>query len=128
LPDALTVSSNCDGARPCPSPAGEVLTRRQSSNHGSRRSAFDIVQPDVTKVGGISEERRIAVDGTGEWNGRFIPQGWNTAVGLAADLHLAPLFPALTSSNTSTGSPFIDEIVNPGGTTLTAMLPTRPTA
>ena len=41
-----------------------------------------------TKVGGISEERRIA------WmaldNGvAFVPHGWNTALGLAADLQLA---------------------------------------
>ena len=50
------------------------------------------MQPDVTKVGGISEERRIGW--MAQENGvRFIPHGWNTAVGLAADLHLASAFP-----------------------------------
>ena len=40
------------------------------------------------RCGGISEERRIAW--MAEENGvRFIPHGWNTALGLAADLQLA---------------------------------------
>ena len=45
---------------PLPIAGGEVLTRRQSFFPWLREGAFDIVQPDVTKVGGISEERRIA--------------------------------------------------------------------
>jgi L-alanine-DL-glutamate epimerase-like enolase superfamily enzyme len=39
--------------------SGEVLTRRQSFQPWLEARALDIVQPDVTKVGGISEERRI---------------------------------------------------------------------
>jgi D-galactarolactone cycloisomerase len=94
-----------------PIAGGEVLTRRQSFVPWLQGGAFDIVQPDVTKVGGISEERRIAW--MAEENGiRFIPHGWNTALGLAADLQLAS-----ASKNTDlveylTGSPFIDEIVD----------------
>ena len=45
---------------PVPIAGGEVLTRRQSFLPWLTRGAFDIVQPDVTKVGGISEQRRIA--------------------------------------------------------------------
>jgi L-alanine-DL-glutamate epimerase-like enolase superfamily enzyme len=41
---------------------------------------------------------------------RFIPHGWNTAVGLAADLHLASAFPDTDLVEYLTGSPFIDEI------------------
>jgi len=95
---------------PVPVAGGEVLTRRQSFAPWIQGGAFDIVQPDVTKVGGISEERRIAW--MAEENGvRFIPHGWNTALGLAADLQLAS-----ASKNTDlveylTGSPFIDGIV-----------------
>ena len=73
---------------PVPIAGGEVLTRRQSFQPWLRAGAFDIVQPDVTKVGGISEERRIAWMAE-EHGVRFIPHGWNTAVGLAADLQLA---------------------------------------
>ena len=70
---------------------GEVLTRRQSFQPWLVSGALDIVQPDVTKVGGISEERHIAW--MAQAHGiRFIPHGWNTAVGLAADLQLASAF------------------------------------
>lgn len=96
---------------PIPIAGGEVLTRRQSFQPWLVRQAFDIVQPDVTKVGGISEERRIA------WMAKdhgvdFVPHGWNTAVGLAADLHLASAIPNTRFVEYLTGSPFIDEIVD----------------
>lgn len=89
---------------------GEVLTRRQSFTPWLQQGAFDIVQPDVTKVGGISEERRIAW--IAEENGiRFIPHGWNTALGLAADLQLASASKDTDLVEYLTGSPFIDDIV-----------------
>jgi L-alanine-DL-glutamate epimerase-like enolase superfamily enzyme len=93
-----------------PISGGEVLTRRQSFQPWFDAGAFDIVQPDVTKVGGISEERRIAWAAR-EKGARFIPHGWNTALGLAADLHLASAFPDTDLVEYLTGSPFIDEIV-----------------
>jgi L-alanine-DL-glutamate epimerase-like enolase superfamily enzyme len=93
-----------------PIAGGEVLTRRQSFQPWLEAGAFDIVQPDVTKVGGISEERRIAWMAR-EHGVRFIPHGWNTAVGLAADLQLASAFPDTDLVEYLSGSPFIDEIV-----------------
>ncbi|MGB7546198.1 MAG: family 1 glycosylhydrolase, partial [Terracidiphilus sp.] len=72
--------------------------------------AFDIVQPDATKVGGISESRRIAW--MAEDHGvRMIPHGWNTALGLAADLHLASAIQHTDLVEYLTSSPFIDDIV-----------------
>jgi D-galactarolactone cycloisomerase len=123
LPDNLHDYVRLRESSPVPIAGGEVLTRRQSFVPWLQSRAFDIVQPDVTKVGGISEERRIAW--MAEENGvRFIPHGWNTALGLAADLHLAS-----ASRNTDlveylTGSPYIDDLVV-GGWTLDAdgMLP-----
>ena len=94
-----------------PIAGGEVLTRRQSFQPWLEAGAFDIVQPDVTKVGGISEERRIAWMAR-EHGVRFIPHGWNTAVGLAADLQLASAFPDTDLVEYLNGSPFIDEIVS----------------
>ena len=89
---------------------GEVLTRRQSFVPWLESRALDIVQPDVTKVGGISEERRIAW--MAEENGiRFVPHGWNTALGLAADLHLTSAMQHADIVEYLTGSPFIDDIV-----------------
>ena len=90
-PDALADYIQLRQRAPLPIAGGEVLTRRQSFQPWLQGGAFDIVQPDVTKVGGISEERRIAW--MAQENGiRFIPHGWNTAVGLAADLQLASAF------------------------------------
>jgi L-alanine-DL-glutamate epimerase-like enolase superfamily enzyme len=98
---------------PVPISGGEVLTRRQSFDAWLRKGAFDIVQPDVTKVGGISESRRIAW--MAQENGiRYIPHGWNTAVGLAADLQLASAFSDTDLVEYITGSPYIDEIAAGG--------------
>ena len=109
-PDALQDYILLRQKAPVPISGGEVLTRRQAFQPWLQAGAFDIVQPDVTKVGGISEERRIAW--MAQENGiRFIPHGWNTAVGLAADLQLASAFADTDLVEYLTGSPYIDEIV-----------------
>jgi D-galactarolactone cycloisomerase len=98
---------------PVPISGGEVITRRQAFLPWLRAGAFDIVQPDATKVGGISESRRIG------WMAqafgiRLIPHGWNTAIGLAADLHLASALPDTDLVEYITGSPYLDELVEGG--------------
>ncbi|HEY7037107.1 MAG TPA: enolase C-terminal domain-like protein, partial [Thermomicrobiales bacterium] len=109
-PDALADFVALRRAAPLPIAGGEVLTRRQSFQPWLQAGAFDIVQPDVTKVGGISEERRIGW--LAQENGtRFIPHGWNTAVGLAADLHLASAFPDTDLVEYLTGSVYVDDLV-----------------
>jgi len=45
---------------------------------------------------------------------RFIPHGWNTAVGLAADLQLASAFPDTDLVEYLTGSPYVDELAAGG--------------
>jgi L-alanine-DL-glutamate epimerase-like enolase superfamily enzyme len=101
------------GSSPVPIAGGEVLTRRQSFTPWLQQRAFDIVQPDVTKCGGISEERRIAWMAQ-ECGVRFIPHGWNTALGLAADLHLASASPQTDLVEYLSGSAFIDELAQGG--------------
>lgn len=113
VPDALEDYTKLREHSPVPISGGEVLTRRQAFQPWLEARAFDIVQPDVTKVGGLSEERRIAWMAQ-EHGVRFIPHGWNTAVGLAADLHLASVFPETDLVEYLTGSPFIDEITAGG--------------
>jgi D-galactarolactone cycloisomerase len=109
-PDALEDFVALRRAALVPISGGEVLTRRQAFQPWLQAGAFDIVQPDVTKVGGISEERRIAW--MAQENGiRFIPHGWNTALGLAADLQLASAFVDTNLVEYLTGSPYIDAIV-----------------
>jgi L-alanine-DL-glutamate epimerase-like enolase superfamily enzyme len=58
----------------------ELLTRR----------TFDVLQPDCTSVGGISEAKRVA-DMTSAWNLTCVPHiacSSGTGIGLAAGLHL----------------------------------------
>ena len=112
-PDAINDYVLLRRNAPVPISGGEVLTRRQSFEAWLRKGAFDIVQPDVTKVGGISESRRIAW--MAQDNGiKYIPHGWNTAVGLAADLQLASAFSDTDLVEYITGSPYIDEIAAGG--------------
>jgi L-alanine-DL-glutamate epimerase-like enolase superfamily enzyme len=112
-PDALRDYVSLRHAAPVPIAGGEVLTRRQSFEPWLQQGAFDIVQPDVTKVGGITESRRIAWMAQ-EYGVRFIPHGWNTAVGLAADLQLASAFPETDLVEYISGSPYVDEIAAGG--------------
>jgi D-galactarolactone cycloisomerase len=96
-----------------PIAGGEVLTRRQSFAPWFRAGALDVVQPDVTKVGGLSEQRRIA------WAAEdagvaFVGHGWNTAIGLAADLQLASALPHTELVEYHPGSAYIDELTVEG--------------
>ena len=53
----------------------------------SNMKALDILQPDCTRVGGLT--RMQSIRDAANINGiRLIPHGWNTAVGLAADLQI----------------------------------------
>ena len=112
-PDALQDFVALRRASPVPISGGEVLTRRQSFQPWLEAGAFDIVQPDVTKCGGLTEERRIAQMAR-DHGVRFIPHGWNTCVGLAADLQLASAFPDTDLVEYLTGSPFIDDLAQGG--------------
>ncbi len=109
-PDALEDFVELRRRAPVPIAGGEVLTRRQSFIPWLQAGAFDIVQPDVTKVGGLSEQRRIAW--TALDNGvAVVPHGWNTAVGLAADLQLAAALPNTELVEYLTGASYIDAVV-----------------
>ena len=90
--------------------AGEVLTRRQSFQPWIERGAVDILQPDSTKVGGLSEARRIGWAAY-DHNILLVSHGWNSAVGLAADLHLAAAMPNARWVEYITPSPYIEEII-----------------
>jgi D-galactarolactone cycloisomerase len=96
-----------------PIAGGETLTRRQSFKGFLERGAFDVVQPDVTKCGGISEQRRI-VWMAQDYGVRYVGHGWNTAVGLATDLQLAAAFSDVPFVEYIYGSPYVDELVKGG--------------
>jgi L-alanine-DL-glutamate epimerase-like enolase superfamily enzyme len=94
---------------PVPIASGEVLTRRQSFLPWIERRALDILQPDCTKNGGLSESRRIA------WlahdhNIQVVPHGWNTAVGLAADLQFVAAIPVARYVEYLTPCAYLEEL------------------
>ncbi|MBV9568680.1 MAG: mandelate racemase/muconate lactonizing enzyme family protein, partial [Hyphomicrobiales bacterium] len=108
-PDAIEDYRELRRASPVPIAGGEVLTRRQAFLPWIVQGALDIVQPDVTKVGGISEQRRIAWLAD-EFGVKYIGHGWNTAIGLAADLQLAAAMPLTDLVEYIGGSPYVDAI------------------
>jgi D-galactarolactone cycloisomerase len=95
---------------PVPIATGEVLTRRQSFRPFLEKHAVDIIQPDCTKCGGLTEAWRIAWMAY-EHNVQWVPHGWNTAIGLAADLHLSAAMPVARYVEFLTPSPYLDELV-----------------
>jgi L-alanine-DL-glutamate epimerase-like enolase superfamily enzyme len=95
---------------PLPITTGEVLTRRQSFMPFIQQHAVDIIQPDATKCGGLTEAWRIGWMAY-EHNVQMVPHGWNTAIGLAADLHLTASLPVATYVEFLTPSPYMDRLV-----------------
>ncbi len=95
---------------PVPIATGEVLTRRQSFRPFLERHAVDVIQPDATKCGGLTEAWRIGWMAY-EHNILLVPHGWNTAVGLAADLHLTAALPVARYVEFLTPCPYLDELV-----------------
>jgi D-galactarolactone cycloisomerase len=89
--------------------SGEVLTRRQSFLPWIERRAVDYIQPDVTKVGGISEQHRIAQYAS-DHNILMVPHGWNTGVGLAADLQILAAADKARWVEYLTPEPYMDEV------------------
>ena len=95
---------------PLPITSCEVITRRQAFMPWIEQRAVDFIQPDVTKVGGISEEYRIAMHAY-DHSILFVPHGWNTAVGLAADLQLVAAVPTAPWVEYITPAPYIEDLV-----------------
>lgn len=108
-PDDLEGYVQLTRTSPVPIAAGEVLTRRQSFLPWIQRRAVDILQPDCTKNGGLSESRRIAC-AAADHNIQLIPHGWNTAVGLAADLQLSAALPVARYVEYLTPCAYLDSL------------------
>ncbi|CAH1654755.1 L-alanine-DL-glutamate epimerase-like enolase superfamily enzyme [Hyphomicrobiales bacterium] len=109
-PDAIDDYWELRRCSPVPIAGCEVITRRQAFIPWLTRGAIDIVQPDVTKVGGISEQRRIAWMAD-DFGVKYIGHGWNTALGLAADLQMASAFSSADLVEFIGGSPYVDGIL-----------------
>jgi L-alanine-DL-glutamate epimerase-like enolase superfamily enzyme len=68
--------------------AGEWLQTRFEFQDLIYRGRVDVAQPDVGRVGGITEAKRVAEMAAD--NGRLtVPHCWKTGIGIAASAHLA---------------------------------------
>ena len=68
--------------------AGEWQTTRFEFIDLMDRAKLDLVQPDVGRVGGLTEAKRVS-DLAGDRGRLVVPHCWKTGVGIAASVHLA---------------------------------------
>jgi L-alanine-DL-glutamate epimerase-like enolase superfamily enzyme len=71
-----------------PIASGEWLTTRFEHLDLMDRGGVAFVQPDVGRVGGLTEARRVC-ELAGERGRRIVPHLWKTEISIAAALHLA---------------------------------------
>ena len=94
-----------------PIAAGENEFGAQGFRELIRAKAVDIVQPDASRCGGISEVVRVARMAA-EAGLRFAPHTWSDAVTVVANAHVVAAFPhGITVEVDRTGNPFIDELL-----------------
>ncbi|MDP9138651.1 MAG: mandelate racemase/muconate lactonizing enzyme family protein [Pseudomonadota bacterium] len=72
--------------------AGEWLSTRFEFRELMERNALDVVQPDVGRVGGLTEARRVAMAAR-DRGLLVVPHCWKSAIGIAASAHLAAVSP-----------------------------------
>jgi D-galactarolactone cycloisomerase len=111
-PDDITGFKELRQTSPVLVATGEVLTRRQAFQPFLTERAVDVIQPDVTKCGGLSEGRRIGWMAY-DHGALMVPHGWNTGIGVAADLALSAAMPVARWVEYQTGVPYIEDIIDP---------------
>jgi L-rhamnonate dehydratase len=91
-PDELDAYAQLADAVAIPISAGEQLTTRWEFADLIERGRVDIVQPDVTRCGGLSEALRIARFAHARGVG-VVPHAWKSGIIKAATLHLMAVIP-----------------------------------
>ena len=87
---------------------GENLRTRYEFSQFLSRRAYDIAQPDVINVGGITEMRNVAM--TANANGIQVnPHVWGSPIMIAASLHVASTIPPCPPSGDP--EPYVQEPV-----------------
>ncbi|MBM3805008.1 MAG: hypothetical protein FJW26_22235 [Acidimicrobiia bacterium] len=82
------------GEQPIPIAAGEWLTTRFEFLDLMDRGNVAVVQPDIGRVGGLTEAKRVC-DMAGERGLKVVPHLWKTGISIAAAVHLAAATPHL---------------------------------
>lgn len=94
-----------------PLAAGENEFGLQGFRELIRAGALDIVQPDASRCGGITEAKRVA-DLAHPAGLRVAPHTWSDAVAVMANAQLVASLPhGITVEVDQTGNPFIEELL-----------------
>ncbi len=93
LPDELDAYASLADAATVPVSTGEQLTTYREFADLIERGRIDIVQPDVTRCGGLAEAVRIAALAH-ERDVGFMPHAWKSGIIKAATLHVLAVVPA----------------------------------
>ncbi|MBC7817092.1 MAG: mandelate racemase/muconate lactonizing enzyme family protein [Planctomycetaceae bacterium] len=94
-----------------PLAAGENEFGLQGFRELIRAGALDIVQPDVSRCGGITEAKRVA-DLALTAGLRVAPHSWSDAVAIMANAHVVASLPhGITVEVDQTGNPFVLELL-----------------
>ncbi|WP_199911801.1 mandelate racemase/muconate lactonizing enzyme family protein [Dongshaea marina] len=96
----------------CKLAGGESLTTRYEFRDFLEQSGVDIIQPDITRCGGISEMKKI-YDLAQLYGCELIPHGFSTGILLAASVHfLAACEHASLMEYSQSSSPLFTELVS----------------
>jgi L-alanine-DL-glutamate epimerase-like enolase superfamily enzyme len=94
-----------------PLAAGENDFGVQGFRELLRAKALDIVQPDASRAGGITESMHIGRM-AGQVGVRVAPHTWSDAVALIANAHVVAALPnSVTVEIDQTGNPFIEDLL-----------------
>ena len=92
MPDDLDGYAKLSQATGIPIAAGELLQTRFEFAELMDRGNVQVVQPDVGRVGGITEAVRVAKMAR-ERGKLVVPHCWKSGIGIAASVHLAAVSP-----------------------------------
>jgi L-alanine-DL-glutamate epimerase-like enolase superfamily enzyme len=92
--DDLTGYAELAKRSPVPLAAGEWLATRFEFESYTQLGALHVLQPDVGRVGGLTEARRVARLAAAHGL-KVVPHGWKTGITVAATAHLAAVTPHL---------------------------------
>jgi L-alanine-DL-glutamate epimerase-like enolase superfamily enzyme len=87
-PDDLNGYRRLTSEQPIPIAAGEWLTTRFEHLDLMDRGGVQVVQPDIGRVGGLTEAARVCALAE-ERGRRIVPHLWKTGISIAAAVHLA---------------------------------------
>jgi len=109
-PDDIEGFRRLTEASPVTISGGEVFSGRRAFRQTIAEHLLDIIQPDVAKVGGLSEMRRIA---WAAWDAgvELVPHGWNTGIGVASDVHFMSTAPRPGYVEFNVGNPMVEDIL-----------------